>query len=217
MTKKVLLLGATGLIGGQLLAMLESDPYITHIYAPTRKPLLSTSEKLINPIGPDVQILLDTLTEPVDIAFCCLGTTLKEAGSREAFRFADMVLPVHGGKTALRLGAAQYLVVSAIGAKASSWIFYNQTKGRMEQALIAQNWPHLALLRPSMLIGHRENPRQIEQITAPLFRLLPGRWKGIASKDVAYVMWKMAVDPLTNSLTILQSDQIRRRAARGLD
>lgn len=216
MTTKVLLLGATGLVGSQLLAMLDSDPRITQIYAPTRKPLSSVSDKVINPVGSDVQILLDTLTESVDIAFCCLGTTQKEAGSREAFRFADIVLPVHGGKTALRLGANRYLVVSALGAKASSWIFYNQTKGRMEQALIAQNWPHLVLLRPSMLIGDRKNPRQLEQTTAPLFRLLPGKWKAIPSRDVAYTLWILAFTPNLEPLCILESDQIRLKAANGI-
>lgn len=213
MTTKVLLLGATGLVGSQLLAMLESDPRITHIYAPTRKPLLSASDKVINPVGSDVQILLDTLTEPVDAAFCCLGTTQKEAGSREAFRFADVVLPVHGGKTALRLGATRYLVVSAIAANAQSWVFYNKTKGTMEQSLIAQNWPYLTLLRPSMLVGHREKPRQLELVSAPFFRLLPGKWKGINSRDVAYVLWKLAFEPIAEAVTILESDQIRHKAA----
>lgn len=213
MTIKVLLLGATGLVGSQLLAMLKSDPRITHIYAPTRKPLPSAGDKVINPVGSDVQISLDTLTESVDVAFCCLGTTQKEAGSREAFRFADVVLPVHGGKTALRLGASRYLAVSAIAANAQSWIFYNKIKGTMEQALIAQHWPHLALLRPSMLIGHRENPRQLESISAPFFRLLPGKWKGIQSRDVAYVIWKLAFEPLTQPVIILESDQIRDKAS----
>ncbi|QJW53043.1 hypothetical protein HND96_19345 (plasmid) [Proteus terrae subsp. cibarius] len=117
MPANVLLLGATGLIGSHLLAMLQSDPRIERIYAPTRHPLSNAGNKVINPTGSDVQILLDTLTEPVDAAFCCLGTTQKTAGSRAAFRFADITLPVHGGKTAQRLGASRYLVVSALGAR----------------------------------------------------------------------------------------------------
>ncbi|QHS08614.1 hypothetical protein GWG09_24155 (plasmid) [Escherichia coli] len=77
MPANVLLLGATGLIGSHLLAMLQSDPRIERIYAPTRHPLSNAGNKVINPTGSDVQILLDTLTEPVDAAFCCLGTTQK--------------------------------------------------------------------------------------------------------------------------------------------
>ena len=93
MPANVLLLGATGLIGSHLLAMLQSDPRIERIYAPTRHPLSNAGNKVINPTGSDVQILLDTLTEPVDAAFCCLGTTQKTAGSRAAFRFADITHP----------------------------------------------------------------------------------------------------------------------------
>lgn len=217
MTTKVLLLGATGLVGSQLLTMLDADSRITHIYAPTRKPLSSVSNKVINPVGNDIQVLLNTLTEPVDIAFCCLGTTQKDASSREAFRFVDSVLPVHGGKTALRLGGHRYLVISALGAKANSWIFYNQTKGRMEQALIAQHWPHLVLLRPSVLIGDRKNSRWLEQASAPLFQLLPGKWKSIPSKDVAYTLWILAFTPNLESLYILESDQIRLKAANNVN
>ncbi|SFC04684.1 NAD(P)H-binding protein [Pragia fontium] len=213
MPTTALLLGASGLIGSQLLNMLQSDPRITHIYAPSRHPLANIGDKVINPVGSDVQILLDTLTEPVDVVFCCLGTTQKTAGSREAFRFADITLPVHGGKTARRLGASHYLVVSALGANAKSWVFYNKTKGQMEQALIAQNWPHLTIARPSMLIGKRDTPRTPELLAAPLFHLLPGKWKAIPARDVAYVLWQEAFSPSASSVDIIESDQLRKKAS----
>ncbi|MCD1127474.1 hypothetical protein LPW36_15980 [Jinshanibacter sp. LJY008] len=213
MSKTVLILGASGLIGSQLLNMLESDPRITRIYAPGRRPLSGVSSKVVNPVGDDLQTLLDGLTEPLDVAFCCLGSTIKAAGSREAFHFSDVTLPVHGGRTALQLGATHYLVVSAIGANAKSWFFYNRTKGEMEQALIAQRWPHLTIARPSMLLGNRPTPRANELIAAPIFKLFPGKWKSIQASDVANVLWMRAFAPASSAVEIVQSDKLREQAA----
>ncbi|AWH88155.1 Rossmann-fold NAD(P)-binding domain-containing protein [Limnobaculum parvum] len=213
MPKTALILGASGLIGNQLLGMLASDPRITRIYAPSRRPLSGVGSKVVNSVGDDLQTLLDGLTEPLDVAFCCLGSTIKTAGSRDAFRFSDVTLPVHGGRTALQLGATHYLVVSAIGANAKSWFFYNRTKSEMEQMLMAQRWPHLTIARPSMLLGHRPTPRANELITAPIFKLFPGKWKSIQAKDVANVLWMRAFSPALTAIEIIQSDQLREEAA----
>ena len=91
-------------------------------------------------------------TDPIDIVFCCLGTTRREAGSKEAFIHADYTLVVDTALTGRRLGAQHMLVVSAMGANAHSPFFYNRVKGEMEEALIAQNWPKLTIARPSMLL-----------------------------------------------------------------
>ncbi|STQ78617.1 Semialdehyde dehydrogenase, NAD binding domain [Hafnia alvei] len=90
---KILLLGATGLVGSELLKLLEQDPGISKIYAPTRKPL-PPSEKLVNPVADDLCATMATWTTPIDIAFCCLGTTRKDAGSDAAFRYVDYTLVV---------------------------------------------------------------------------------------------------------------------------
>ncbi|MBK5143218.1 hypothetical protein I2494_05730 [Budviciaceae bacterium BWR-B9] len=214
MSKTALILGASGLIGNQLLGMLESDSRITRIYAPSRRPLSGISSTVVNPVGDDLQALLDGLTEPVDMAFCCLGSTIKTAGSREAFHFSDVTLPVHGGKTALRLGATHYLVVSAIGANAKSWFFYNRTKGEMEQSLMDQHWPHLTIARPSMLLGDRPTPRANELVAAPIFKLFPGKWKSIQARDVAKVLWMRAFAPASTAIEIIQSDKLREKAAK---
>lgn len=210
----VLLLGATGLIGGHLLAMLTASVNVANVYAPTRRPLPNLDKKTINPCGSDLKVLLDELTMPIDVAFCCLGTTQKTAGSREAFRHADITLPVYGGATALRLGATHYLVVSALGANASSWFFYNRTKGEMEQRLIAQGWPHLTIVRPSMLLGERQEPRTTELLAAPLFHYFPGKWKSIPASDVAKALWLQASSSSPDALTIIESDTLRAIAKR---
>lgn len=103
-----------------------------------------------------------------------LGTTRREAGSKEAFVHADYTLVVDTALTGKRLGAQHMLVVSAMGANAHSPFFYNRVKGEMEAALIEQDWPRLTIAVPSMLSGEREKKRANETFLAPLFRLLPG-------------------------------------------
>ncbi|SQI42749.1 Semialdehyde dehydrogenase, NAD binding domain [Leminorella richardii] len=210
----VLLLGATGLVGSHLLKLLVADPNVSRIYAPTRRPLAGLGEKVENPNNSDLKQALNTLTSPIDIAFCCLGTTQKTAGSKEAFYYADVTLPIYGGDIALRLGATHYLVVSALGASASSWFFYNRTKGEMEQQLIAQGWPHLSIARPSMLIGERQEPRKTEQIAAPIFHYFPGKWKSIQASDVARTLWLQAFSSSPDALTVIESDALRAIAER---
>lgn len=85
---KVLLLGASGLVGSELLRLLRLDARVTSIIAPTRKPLPAMN-KLNNPQGQNIGELLKTLQEPVDLVFCCLGTTRQQAGSQSAFRQVD--------------------------------------------------------------------------------------------------------------------------------
>ncbi|NDO79761.1 hypothetical protein CJP72_02925 [Citrobacter sp. NCU1] len=209
---QVLITGATGLVGGHLLRMLLNEPKIHAIAAPTRRPLPDTVG-IYNPHDPQLTDALAQVTDPIDIVFCCLGTTRREAGSKEAFIHADYTLVVDTALTGKRLGAQHMLVVSAIGANAHSPFFYNRVKGEMEEALMAQNWPRLTIVRPSMLLGERSKQRMNETIFAPLFRLLPGNWKSIEARDVASVMLAQALSPDHEGVTILNSSQLRERAA----
>ena len=132
----VLLAGATGLTGEHLLDRLLNEPTITRVLAPTRRPL-AEHPRLKNPVGEPAQVF-PQLSGQVDIAFCCLGTTLKKAGSEAAFRAVDLDLVVAFAKRARELGARHLVVISALGADAKSSIFYNRVKGEMEAALKAQ-------------------------------------------------------------------------------
>ncbi|SUG72324.1 putative nucleoside-diphosphate-sugar epimerase [Salmonella enterica subsp. enterica] len=181
---QVLITGATGLVGGHLLRMLINTPQVSAIAAPTRRPLTDIVG-VYNPHDPQLTDALAQVTDPVDIVFCCLGTTRREAGSKAAFIHADYTLVVDTALTGRRLGAQHMVVVSAMGANAHSPFFYNRVKGEMEEALIAQNWPRLTIARPSMLLGDRTTRRVNETLFAPLFRLLPGNWKSIDARDVA--------------------------------
>ncbi|EPJ7088338.1 NAD(P)H-binding protein [Citrobacter amalonaticus] len=209
---QVLITGATGLVGGHLLRMLLNEPKIHSIAAPTRRPL-ADMPGVYNPHDPQLTDALAQVTDPVDIVFCCLGTTRREAGSKEAFIHADYTLVVDTALTGLRLGAQHMLVVSAMGANAHSPFFYNRVKGEMEEALIAQDWPRLTIARPSMLLGDRTRQRFTETLFSPLFRLLPGNWKSIDARDVAWAMLAEALAPEHDGVTILTSSQLRERAA----
>lgn len=209
----VLITGATGLVGGHLLRMMVLEPRITQITAATRRPLQEVPAGINNPHDPQLTDALATVTSPVDRVFCCLGTTRREAGSKEAFVHADYTLVVDTALTGQRLGARHMLVVSAIGANARSPFFYNRVKGEMEEALIAQNWPHLTIARPSMLLGDRENRRLNESLMAPLFAFLPGNWKSIDARDVAKAMLADALSPTKQGVNIIPSAKLREMAA----
>lgn len=208
---RVLITGATGLVGGILLRMLQNDPRVSAIAAPTRRPL-HAGAGIFNPHDPQLTDALAQVTDPVDIVFCCLGTTRREAGSKEAFVLADYTLVVDTALTGLRQGARHMLVVSAMGASLNSPFFYNRVKGKMEQTLTEQGWPRLTIARPAMLIGERKKRRVNESLFAPLFRLLPGDWKSIEARDVASAMLNTAFSPMTEQVTILSSSELRQRA-----
>ncbi|SCC36325.1 Uncharacterized conserved protein YbjT, contains NAD(P)-binding and DUF2867 domains [Kosakonia oryzendophytica] len=210
--QRILLTGATGLVGGHLLRLLINEPRITAIAAPTRRPLDDVAG-VFNPHDPQLTDALAQVTEPVDTVFCCLGTTRREAGSKEAFIHADFTLVVDTAIAGLRLGAKQMLVVSAMGANARSPFFYNRVKGEMENALIAQEWPSLTIARPSMLLGDRQKTRVNESLLAPLFRFLPGNWKSIRAQDVALALLTLAFSPDNRGVQIIRSAQLRAIAA----
>lgn len=209
---QVLITGATGLVGGHLLRMLVHEPTVSAIAAPTRRPLADT-QGVFNPHDPQLSDALAQVVDPIDTVFCCLGTTRREAGSKAAFIHADYTLVVDTALTGLRLGAKHMLVISAMGADPHSLFFYNRVKGEMEQALRAQAWRNLTILRPSMLLGERDNRRTNEALLAPLFRLLPGNWKSIDARDVAQAMLSEALAPAQEGVTVLPSAKLREIAA----
>ena len=213
---QVLITGATGLVGGHLLRLLLNAPGVKSVAAPTRRPLADISG-VFNPHDPQLTDALAQVVDPIDIVFCCLGTTRREAGSKEAFVHADYTLVIDTALVGKKLGAQHMLVVSAMGANAHSPFFYNRVKGEMEEALIAQQWPRLTIARPSMLIGEREKKRAGETLFAPLFNLLPGNLKSIEARDVASALLAEALSPTQEGVQILSSSQLRERAARSGD
>ncbi|WP_295476501.1 NAD(P)H-binding protein [uncultured Pseudomonas sp.] len=203
----ILLAGATGLTGEHLLDRLLSEPTVSRLLAPTRRPLASHPH-LENPVG-ELASLLPNLSGRVDIAFCCLGTTIKQAGSQEAFRAVDFDLVVAFAARARALGARHLLVISAIGADPKSSVFYNRIKGEMEQALQDQDWPQLTIARPSLLVGSRPETRWAEQIAAPFAKLLPGKYGAIEVCSLARALWRLALEE-QDGVRIVESDELRK-------
>ena len=206
---RILIAGASGLIGRELIKQLPAEHELTLL---CRKPGKEAHHWL--PVDFD-DLASATLPRPVDIAFCTLGTTRKEAGSAEAFRRVDLDYVIAFAELARRHGCQRLIVVSSMGASASSPALYPRTKGEMEQALLAQSWPRLAIVRPAMLLGDRQPPRRSEQIFQtiyPLFRpLLVGklaRWRAIEASQVAHAMITLSRQPA--GCEIVENEQLLR-------
>ena len=203
----ILLAGATGLTGEHLLDRLLNEPTVSRVLAPTRR-ALAEHPRLENPVG-ELSTLLPSLGGRVDIAFCCLGTTIKQAGSQDAFKAVDLDLVVAFTKRARELGARHLLVISAVGADARSSVFYNRIKGEMEQALRAQDWPQLTIARPSLLVGNRPDTRWAEQLAAPIAKLIPGKYGAIEACQLARALWRLALEEQDGE-RIVESDELRK-------
>lgn len=170
---KIVLWGATGLIGSACLQLLLADSRVTTIVAPTRTPLPIQDSRLVNPVLNFDQ--LDAVKNELSKAsasICCLGTTIKKAGSQEAFRKVDFDYSLAAAQLCKLAGVSHWLQVSAIGASARSPVFYSRVKGELESALKALRFPSLSLFHPSMLMGDREESRPLEEISIKVTRVI---------------------------------------------
>ncbi len=165
--RKALIVGATGLIGGFCLQALLDDPRYSEVTALVRSPLLQASRKLrtftvkLCNLENELSRLQSIQTHDV---FCCLGTTIKKAGSQEAFKQVDLSMVIKVAELGRRQGAEQFLVISSMGANKDSKVFYSQVKGEMEQALKELGYPCLRIIRLSLLLGSRDVFRLGEKI-----------------------------------------------------
>jgi uncharacterized protein YbjT (DUF2867 family) len=169
---KVLILGATGLVGRNALAQALARPAVTQVIAPTRKPL-ATKDKLMNPVAPKLELLLPEVAswEP-DAAICATGTTIKKAGSKQAFRSVDHDLPLSFARLAHQASAQDFALVSAIGAFVDSSFFYARVKGELERVVREIGCRSLTILRPSIIEGERDEVRLAESLVLRLSHFL---------------------------------------------
>ncbi|MFN2570145.1 MAG: NAD(P)H-binding protein [Gemmatimonadales bacterium] len=198
MTRTALLGGATGLVGGHVLTQLLADDTWSHVVTVGRRAASEQHPNLEQRIV-DLGGLGAADLPHVDDVFCCLGTTIKQAGSQAAFRKVDYDFVVALAQAGLRAGAAQFLLVSAIGADPRSRVFYSRVKGEAESAVRALPYGAVQIFRPSLLLGTRAEFRLGERIAmwvAPLMPLvLPGRlrrFRPIQARDVAASMIRIA-------------------------
>ena len=216
MRRIALLAGATGLVGRELLPLLLDDADIEEVVVLARRPLATPHPKLQQGIVAFDQ-LGNFVLPPVDDFYCCLGTTMREAGTREAFREVDLVYPVTIARMALAAGATRCFCVSAMGADPKSRVFYNQVKGELEQDLALLELRTVYAFRPSLLSGSRAQFRVGERaalaLMLPISLLLPARLRPIAAADVARAMHACGRRSAAGRFVIL-SDEIRQIASK---
>lgn len=199
--RAVLLAGATGLVGGRVLEGLLARADGPLVVAPVRRPLATAHPRLRTLVGAwDAAAIAGALDgASLDAYACCLGTTIRQAGSREAFLAVDRDLVLSLGETARALGARQALLVSSVGASAQSGNFYLRVKGEAERGLAGQGFERVDCLRPGLLLGERSERRRAEglgqrlaPLANPLMRGPLRRYRAIGADVVAGALVALA-------------------------
>jgi uncharacterized protein YbjT (DUF2867 family) len=201
MTRSAWIAGATGLVGLHLVDALLEDPTFASVVTLGRRPVPRSHAKLTQ-VTVDFTALDPASLPPVTDAFCTLGTTIGKAGSREAFRAVDHDAVLAFARAAKARGASHGYVVTALGADARSWVFYNRVKGEVEAALQTVGFEGLVIVRPSLLLGeraeHRPGERLAIQLSSALKPLLaPLPWRPIEAAVVARALRTLARTPPT--------------------
>ena len=190
---RMLLAGGTGLIGGEVLSLgLSGGHEITTV---GRRPTGMASSEIVSGFD-DLPRL-----PPADIAICTLGTTIKQAGSKAAFRAIDEKAVVSFAAAAKTADVEHFLVVTAVGADPDASVFYSRVKGAAEQRLMKMGFKRLDIIRPGLLLGDRTERRPIEallqRIAPATDRLIRGKWRryrSVRATDVAQCLLSLAAN-----------------------
>jgi len=185
-------------VGGHVLRLLLADETYQKITVLSRRGLPITSPKLQQRLI-DFDHLADLDAPKVDDVFCCLGTTIKKAGSQEVFRKVDLGYVEALARIAARHGAKQFLLVSAIGASPAARVFYSRVKGEAEEAVRKAGFAATHVFRPSLLLGDRAESRPAERLGMVVGRAVGfafvgplRKYRPIAAADVAAAMVRAA-------------------------
>jgi uncharacterized protein YbjT (DUF2867 family) len=213
--RTVILAGATGLVGREILNGLLADQTVAAVHCLGRRPLMREHTKLTSHVV-DFTALTDL--PRADEVYLAIGTTIKIAGSQAAFRAVDYDANLAVARAASKAGARRAGLVSAMGADSGSRIFYSRVKGELENALSAMPFESLTIARPSMLVGDRDalgQPVRRGEIWAAWLGkligfLIPANYRPIEAADVAKAL--LATVPASKGKTVLLSGSIRRAA-----
>lgn len=199
MVNTVLLFGPSGLVGNCLFNVLRKDESIKLIKLFTRRKYGSHHLKITEAVIDFENLDSSSTLITGDAIFCCIGTTIKKAGTQEAFRKTDFDLPVKLAAIAAKNKVKCFVVISSLGANANSTNFYLRTKGEMENEVLKSGVEHVYIIRPSLLLGNRKEFRLGEIIGKGVIRLISpmmiGKWKkykGIEAETVANAMLNIA-------------------------
>ena len=215
-SRTALVAGGSGLVGGQVLQQLLDDPDYDRVTALTRRDLALTHRKLVQRVVDFDRLALIGDFPRVHDVFCCLGTTIKQAGSQEAFRKVDLTYVAELGRMAVRHRASQFLLVTALGADPGSRVFYNRVKGEAEAAVRRLQFDGIQVFRPSLLLGARAQSRPAERIAMVLSPLVAwmlvgplAKYRPVKAATVARAMVRIAREA-PRGAHVYESDAIRR-------
>ena len=217
--KTAILLGGTGLTGGILLELLLRDPRYGKIVLFSRSGVGFSHPKLEEHLGDMLHLEEFRKVFRGDVVFCCIGTTRTRTPRKKVYREIDLGIPVTAAGLARENGIPSFIVVSAMGANPRSRLFYNRTKGKMEEGVLAKGVPGTYILRPSLIAGKRKERRPGEWIAKQLMKVfnlvLVGpldRFRSIDPESIARAMLWLAANTYDNSR--IPSDEIRRLAGK---
>jgi uncharacterized protein YbjT (DUF2867 family) len=217
-----LIAGASGLVGGHLLELLLAAPEYDRVVSVGRRPLPREHPKLQQEIVDFTALEKNGTDLRCDDAFCCLGTTIKQAGSRAAFRAVDHAAVLAFAWAARRNGARRLFVVTALGADSNSRIFYTRVKGETEEALQVLGFKTLAIFQPSFLRGRQVNRRPGERVMGALLWLAEPmlfgslrKYRAIRAEVVARAMLRSSFGEGARGLLVYPSDEIEDLGAFG--
>lgn len=216
--KTALIAGASGLIGKQLTYMLLEQKEYLKVIIMVRQELTIKHHKLEQRVVSYDHLRRDLEGLEADDVFCCLGTTMRKAGTRENFRKVDFQYVVDFAKLCKQKGIKNFYLVSALGADAQSSLFYNRVKAETEAEVQQIGFERLYIFRPSLLLGDRYELRLAEKVGGLVARALSPlmlgslrKYRPIKAVDVARAMMRAALEGETGNF-VLESDQIRRLA-----
>ncbi|MBS8266711.1 oxidoreductase [Mesobacillus boroniphilus] len=212
--KTALIAGATGLIGKELLQFLLNSNEYDKVIAIVRRPVELDHTKLDERVVDFEQLEQSKEIFAVDDVFCCLGTTIKKAKTKEAMWKIDVDYPVEIARLASSQGARKFLLVSSMNADSNSPIFYSKMKGKLEEEIKQIPFETTAIFRPSLLLGNREEFRLGERAAAAIFTKVPflfagplKKFKAIEGRTVASAMYRVAQKNI-QGVTVYPSEQI---------
>jgi uncharacterized protein YbjT (DUF2867 family) len=209
--KTAIILGATGLTGSLLLRRLIADDSYSTIKLFSRRTSGNPSPKIKEFIGDILQLEQFKNDFTADVVYCCVGTTSAKTKDRVIYKAIDFGIPFTAAKLAKENSIPTFLVISSMGANTRSKIFYSRTKGEMEQAVLDQKIPHTYILRPSLILGDRNESRMAEKAGAFIMKLagslLVGKlktYRAIEADRIAAAMISLAQSK--PDLRIVKSD-----------